>query len=83
MTCFYLCTDVETLAQRVAKRARASSGGQPPAGTSSTPLVVESSPAAAPSVRSPLTPHQCVLGYDPLELTLPWLQEEDDSRRNH
>ena len=78
---------METLAQRVAKRARASTGGQPPAGTSSTPLVVESSPDSSPphspSVRSSLSPYQRVLGYDLLVLTLPWLQEEDGSRRSH
>ena len=52
MTYFHLCRNVETLAQRVAKRARASMSGQPPAGTSSTPLVMESSPDSSPR-RSP------------------------------
>jgi len=48
-TCLHLCRDRETLAQRGAKRAKASAGGQPPAGTSSTPLVVvESSPRHSP-----------------------------------
>ena len=41
------CRDVETLAQRI-KRARISASGQPPAGTSSTPLVVLSSPDSSP-----------------------------------
>ena len=52
LTCFYFYRDVETLAQRAAKRARASTGGKPPAGTSSTPLLVESSPDNSPR-RSP------------------------------
>ena len=41
------CRDVETLAQRI-KRARMSASGQPPTGTSSTPLVVSSSPDSSP-----------------------------------
>nr|XP_040249558.1 actin cytoskeleton-regulatory complex protein pan1-like [Aegilops tauschii subsp. strangulata] len=44
--------DTEMLAQRVEKRAKASTGDKPPAGTSSTPLVVESSPEKKPR-RSP------------------------------
>lgn len=49
LTCHQLRKDRETLAQRVAKRAKASMGGQPPAGTSSTLLVVvESSPESSP-----------------------------------
>ena len=52
LTCFHLCRDGETLGQRVAKRSSASTGGQSPAGTSSTPLVVESNPDNSPR-RSP------------------------------
>ena len=86
LICFHLRRDAEMLAQRV-KRARASTGGQPPVGTSSTPLVVESSPDSSPR-RSPQrafithSPSMCV-GYDLLVLTLPWLQEEGGSRRSH
>ena len=47
LTCLHLCRDVETLAQR-AKRAKASAGGQPPAGTSRVPLVALSSPDSSP-----------------------------------
>ena len=45
---FCLGRDAKTLAQRVRKRAKASAGSQPPAGTSSSPLVVVSSPDNSP-----------------------------------
>ena len=52
LTCRNSCRDVETLAQRV-KRAKASAGGQPPAGASRAPLGC---------VSSPLTPRRHVSG---------------------
>ena len=87
LTCFHLCKDAETLAQRV-KRAKASAGGQPPAGTSRTPLVVLSSPDSSPrrsSQRKFITHPSsiCVRGIDTLMLTLPCMQEESSSRRSH
>ena len=71
-----LCRDVETLGQRI-KRARISASGQPPAGTSSTPPVVLSSPDSSPqpspqreSITHPLS--TCIM-HDALVLTLPWM----------
>nr|XP_040258355.1 CRACD-like protein [Aegilops tauschii subsp. strangulata] len=40
--------DRETSAQRVAKRAKASMGDKPPAGTPNTPMLVDSSPETSP-----------------------------------
>ena len=74
---FCLGRDAETLAQWVRKRARGSASSQPPAGTSSTPLVVLSSPDSSPqpspqgdSITHPLL--TCVM-HDALALTLLWM----------
>ena len=44
----HLHRDTETLAQRVVKRAKASAGDMPLAGTPHTQLLVESSPDSSP-----------------------------------
>ena len=62
LDCFHLCRDAKTLAQRV-KRARSSAGGQPPAGTSGTLLVVLSSPDNSPQRKLITRPSStCVSG---------------------
>nr|XP_020184561.1 nucleolar and coiled-body phosphoprotein 1-like [Aegilops tauschii subsp. strangulata] len=50
--------DTETLAQRVAKRAKASTGDKAPVGISSTPLVVGSSPESSPRRSPRFSPQQ-------------------------
>nr|XP_020186719.1 tropomyosin-1, isoforms 33/34-like [Aegilops tauschii subsp. strangulata] len=50
--------ETETLAQRAAKRARASTSSPPPMGTSKAPLVVESSPDSSPRRSPRLSPQR-------------------------
>ena len=77
------CRDVETLAQRI-KRARTSASGQPPAGTSSTPLVVSSSPDSSPQHspqrESTIHPLSTCVMRDASVLTVPWMHERSSTK---
>ena len=80
------CRDVETLAQRI-KRASISASGQPPAGTSSTPLVVssslDSSPQPSPQRKSTIHPPLTCVMRDASVLTVPWMQERSSTKGSH
>ena len=81
---------METLAQRVAKRAMASTSDKPPAGTPHTPVVVEISPDNSPRHSPSLSPQrESITDFSPMRLgacilvlTLPDSQEGSSVRRS-
>nr|XP_020172501.1 MICAL-like protein 1 [Aegilops tauschii subsp. strangulata] len=63
--------DMETMAQRVAKRARASTSDKPPAGVPHTPVVVEISPDNSPRHSPSLSPqHPPSMDQDGIDIVI-------------